>query len=81
MTLVLGDGDEKEKGLPESEHGPPIEGLQDLLEAPKLKEWVSEEVATKEKSSLAGVLEKGGSKCIRRDPCGKPDVHGAHGFP
>ena len=52
---ATGDGDEKEKNLlPESEHGPPIASLGDLLEAPKPKELVSEKVAgfLKGKSSL-----------------------------
>lgn len=48
-----GDGDEREKDLlPESEHGPPIECLEDLLEAPEPKEWVSEERSRKRKIRL-----------------------------
>ena len=54
-------GEEDEKGKdppPESEHGPPIEGLEDLLEDPEPKELVSEEVAKKKNQAWKDFLKK-----------------------
>ena len=54
-----GGGDEKEKDLPPgSVHGPPIEGLEDLLEAPGPKEWVSEEVAKRKNQAWQEFLNR-----------------------
>ena len=52
-------GDEKEKDpLPESEHGPPAEGLEDLLEAPEPKEVVSDEIAKRKNQAWQEFLKK-----------------------
>ena len=54
-------GEEDEKGKdppPESDHGPPIEGLEDLLEDPEPKELVSEEVAKKKNQAWKDFLKK-----------------------